>query len=61
VYREPTLEEERRLGEPVVPAEQFDMPELKLLQPNVVVDVAVSNVRLKNQERKGMDFITPHY
>jgi len=53
-YREPTREELSRFSEPTVRKQVFDLPEIRLEQPGEVLDMAITNVRMENSDRRGM-------
>lgn len=54
-YREPTPEEETRFREPTIAREIFELPELGLLDPQSIVDVAKSETRINNAGRRGLE------
>jgi len=53
-YREPTGDEKTRFCEPTVRKQMFDLPEIRLEQPGQVLDMAITNVRMENSDRRGM-------
>ncbi len=53
-YREPTREEKSRFCEPTVRKQVYELPEIGLQQPGEVLDMAITNVRMENGDRRGI-------
>ena len=53
-YREPTAEESTQFCTPSVRKQIFTVPEIELEQPGEVLDMAITNVRMENSDRRGI-------
>jgi len=53
-YREPNKDETTRFGEPSVRKQNYILPEICLESPNEVLDMATTNVRMENSDRRGI-------